>query len=136
VIVAISATVVGACRHRSAVRGRLALAAGWCLCAFFGLQLHALTLHSGVQIDQFAERFVRVASYVMLAGLFVLAQRAASFVGCWRLAPRPGFVTASCLAAGLVFAFYDAAQARGQWLRQGYITSKGRYQRFAPTYRH
>lgn len=75
VMVLISAVAVGGCRHRAAVQGRLALAAGWCVCAFFGLQLHALTLRSGVQIDQFGERFVRIASYVAIAGLFALLQR-------------------------------------------------------------
>jgi hypothetical protein len=136
VVVAISAHLVGRCRHRSAVRGRLVLAAGWCVVAFFGLQLHALILRSGVQIDQFAERFPRVASYVALAGLFVLIQRAAGVVGRWRPVARPDLVAGGCLAVALVFAVYDTAQARGQWLRQGYITAKGRYHRFAPTYRH
>lgn len=135
-MVAVTAMAVGECRHRSAVRGRLALAAGWCVSAFFGLQLHALTLRSGVQIDQFGERFPRVATYVVLAGLFVLVQRAASVVGRWNWAPTRGLVVGSCVAAGIVFALYDATRARHQWLRQEYVTSKGRYHRFAPTYRH
>jgi len=39
------------------------------------------------------------------------------------------------LAAAVIFVVYDSTKARGHWLRQGYTTSKGRYQRFAPTYR-
>jgi hypothetical protein len=142
-VVVIAAVTVGACRHRSAVRGRLALAAGWCVCAFFGLQLHTLTLRSGVQIDQFAERFPRIASYVVCAGLFVLAQRVADVFSSSVAAgfsPRTRWLkpaaTGLVLVVALIFALYEAAHARGQWLRQGYVTSKGRYQRFAPTYRH
>ena len=77
-----------------------------------------------------------MASYVAFVGLFVLIQRAAGVVGRWRLAARPDLAAGGCLAAALFFAVYDSVQTRGQWLRQGYITAKGRYSRFAPTYRH